>query len=316
LVLAADSVADTQNVMVPCSSAETHLDRLRLEIQFGGFLRCCFFYERRARDCGFKYPGSCCRTRDGSVYGPHAIVLRERLYSLNTNNSQPSSTTLKTRKVLFTMVWVSINLLLLLLVILLTYVHKEKKVTFFSCIYEKEHFLQCGCKKKIYTVWGRGNFNTPIQTANNISRAECSAVSFCLQNGELCRTVIHGAILCAGSFLSLYHVSRISLWLLCPCDRMLNQMPNLTWALCWPSLWWGALSNLPAGDWLLLSGGGPPQPYRIMPLWQRVLGQGTGAVRSLCHTSLQARHGQPTAQPGVLKTPSATPSPRMPHSVV
>lgn len=40
----------------------------------------------------------------------------------------------------------------------------------------------------------------------------------------------------------------------------------------------------------------------IMPQWQRVLGQGSRAVRSLCHTSLQAGHGQPLAQLGVLKT--------------
>lgn len=39
-----------------------------------------------------------------------------------------------------------------------------------------------------------------------------------------------------------------------------------------------------------------------MPQWQRILGQGSRAVRSLCHTSLQAGRGQPSAQLGVLKT--------------
>lgn len=39
-----------------------------------------------------------------------------------------------------------------------------------------------------------------------------------------------------------------------------------------------------------------------MPQWQRFLGQGSRAVRSPCHTSLQAGHGQPLAQLGVLKT--------------
>lgn len=47
----------------------------------------------------------------------------------------------------------------------------------------------------------------------------------------------------------------------------------------------------------------PPtaQSFRIVPRWQRVLGQGSRTVRSLCHTSPQAGHGQPLAQPGVLK---------------
>ena len=106
-------------------------------------------------------------------------------------------------------------------------------------------------------------FNAPTRTANNISRAEYFPVSFRLQNGDLCITVIHGTVLCRGLFLSLHHVSRIPLWLLCPFDRPLNQMPNLTWALCWPSLWWEALSNLPAGDWLLLSRRGPLSPIAL-----------------------------------------------------
>lgn len=47
----------------------------------------------------------------------------------------------------------------------------------------------------------------------------------------------------------------------------------------------------------------PPtaQSFCIVPWWQRVLGQGSRTVRSLCHTSLQEGHGQPLAQQGVLK---------------
>ena len=118
-------------------------------------------------------------------------------------------------------------------------------------------------KVKFYYSLRYRPFNAPIRTANNISRAEYFPVSFCLQNGDLCITVIHGTVLCRGLFLSLHHVSRIPLWLLCPFDRPLNQMPNLTWALCWPSLWWEALSNLPAGDWLLLSRRGPLSPIAL-----------------------------------------------------
>lgn len=68
-----------------------------------------------------------------------------------------------------------------------------------------------------------------------------------------------------------------------------------------PPFCWEALSNRSAGVVVLLTSRGLWVPSHYV-WWQHVLGQGSRAVRSLCHTSLQAGHGQPTAQPGVLKT--------------
>jgi len=78
-------------------------------------------------------------------------------------------------------------------------------------------------------------------------------------------------------------------------------MPNLTWTFCWPLFVEKFFLIIQQGPWCFWRPGAI-QSASIMPWWQHVLGQGSRTVRFLCHTSLQAGHGQPIAQLGVLTT--------------
>lgn len=82
-----------------------------------------------------------------------------------------------------------------------------------------------------------------------------------------------------------------------PCDRMLNLMPNLTRAFLSDTSLSRGPSNPPAGSWVLLMSE-LHQQSSIVQLWQHIPGSGSRAVRSCCHASQRARHGQ---QSGVRK---------------